>query len=88
MGQGVRSELTASSLDRLLSGLDHLRSGRGQRLVPCVRSGHLRSPGGSLPQAQLVVVERCGHMLTMEQPGRVNEALAGWLAALFRPAVA
>lgn len=35
-----------------------------------------------MPQAQLVVIERCGHMLTMEQPARVNAALAGWLAAL------
>jgi pimeloyl-ACP methyl ester carboxylesterase len=30
--------------------------------------------------AQLTVVERCGHMSTLEQPEAVNAALAQWLA--------
>lgn len=29
--------------------------------------------------AQLVIVEHCGHMCTMEQPQAVSEALAAWL---------
>jgi len=29
--------------------------------------------------SDLVVVERCGHMCTLEQPGAVSGALAGWL---------
>ena len=29
--------------------------------------------------SQLVVIEQCGHMSTMEQPAAVNQALAGWL---------
>lgn len=29
--------------------------------------------------AQLVIVEHCGHMCTLEQPQAVNEALAAWL---------
>ena len=30
--------------------------------------------------AQLLVIERCGHLSTMERPDEVNAALAGWLA--------
>jgi pimeloyl-ACP methyl ester carboxylesterase len=29
--------------------------------------------------AQLCIVEQCGHMSTMEQPGAVNAAFATWL---------
>lgn len=32
-----------------------------------------------VPGADLVVVPRCGHMLTMEQPARVNATLKSWL---------
>jgi len=28
-------------------------------------------------------VPQCGHMLTMEKPALVNDALNGWLAKLF-----
>lgn len=31
-------------------------------------------------QAELVIVEQCGHMCTMEQPEAVNAAFARWLA--------
>jgi pimeloyl-ACP methyl ester carboxylesterase len=31
--------------------------------------------------SRLVVIEQCGHMSTMEQPGAVNAALAAWLDA-------
>jgi pimeloyl-ACP methyl ester carboxylesterase len=37
----------------------------------------------SVPGAELEVVERCGHMLTMERPREVNEALLGWLQRHF-----
>lgn len=33
----------------------------------------------AIPGAQLVIVEHCGHMCTLEQPQAVSEALAGWL---------
>ncbi len=36
-----------------------------------------------VPGAEFALVERCGHMLTMERPGEVNQALRGWLAAHF-----
>jgi pimeloyl-ACP methyl ester carboxylesterase len=35
-----------------------------------------------VPHAQLVIVPRCGHMLTMEQPAAVNAALQAWLSSL------
>lgn len=35
-----------------------------------------------VPQAQLHVVPRCGHMLTMERPQEVNAVLAAWLAGV------
>ena len=36
-----------------------------------------------LPGAELGLIERCGHMLTMEQPREVNAALVGWLQRHF-----
>ncbi len=33
----------------------------------------------AIPGAQLLIVEDCGHMTTMEQPQAVSEALAAWL---------
>ncbi|MEJ6020762.1 alpha/beta fold hydrolase [Ramlibacter sp. PS4R-6] len=38
-----------------------------------------REIAGLAPQAQLHVVPRCGHMLTMERPQEVNARLAAWL---------
>jgi pimeloyl-ACP methyl ester carboxylesterase len=35
-----------------------------------------------IPQAQLALVPRCGHMLTMERPQAVNAALIDWLTEL------
>jgi pimeloyl-ACP methyl ester carboxylesterase len=40
---------------------------------------HSREIAESVPGAELVVIERCGHMLTMERPREVNAALASWL---------
>jgi pimeloyl-ACP methyl ester carboxylesterase len=32
-----------------------------------------------IPHAALAVIDRCGHMCTMEQPGAVGAAVVGWL---------
>ena len=36
-----------------------------------------------VPGAEFAVIERCGHMLTMERPQEVNRALMGWLGQRF-----
>lgn len=51
--------------------------GDADRLTPPERSQEIAS---LIPQAQLVMVPRCGHMLTMERPEVVNAALVEWLA--------
>lgn len=33
-----------------------------------------------IPEADLVILEGCGHLAPLEQPARVNEVLAHWLA--------
>lgn len=53
--------------------------GEDDRLTPPERS---REIAQLVPQATLVLVPRCGHMLTMEQPDVVNATLAGWLATV------
>ncbi len=35
----------------------------------------------AIPGARLEIVEDCGHMMTLEQPERVANLLAGWIAA-------
>ncbi|MCB2021468.1 MAG: alpha/beta fold hydrolase [Burkholderiaceae bacterium] len=35
----------------------------------------------SVPGAEFALVERCGHMLTIERPREVSDALCGWLSA-------
>jgi pimeloyl-ACP methyl ester carboxylesterase len=44
---------------------------------------HSREIAASVPGAELEVVARCGHMLTMERPAEVNAALTRWLASHF-----
>ena len=57
-------------------------------LVLCGDSDQLTPPECSeeiaalIPQARLVMIPRCGHMLTMEQPARVNQLLLQWLRTL------
>jgi len=57
-------------------------------LVMCGDSDQLTPPECSreiaslVPAAELVIVPRCGHMLTMEQPQIVSQALQRWLAGL------
>lgn len=57
-------------------------------LVMCGDSDQLTPPENSqeiarlVPGAQLMMVPRCGHMLTMEKPGIVNARLVEWLVAI------
>ena len=66
----------------------HLSQLRCPVLVMCGEDDLLTPPECSreiaslIPQARLVLVPRCGHMLTMERPDVVNATLAGWLANL------
>jgi pimeloyl-ACP methyl ester carboxylesterase len=57
-------------------------------LVMCGDSDQLTPPECSreiaalIPNAELVIIDQCGHMLTMERPHAVNAALVGWLGRL------
>jgi pimeloyl-ACP methyl ester carboxylesterase len=57
-------------------------------LVMCGDADQLTPPECSheiaalVPGAQLVMVPRCGHMLTMEKPDVVNDTLLAWLQSL------
>ena len=63
----------------------HLPQVRCPTLVMCGDADRLTPPECSreiaalVPGAQLEMVPRCGHMLTMERPDVVNAALADWL---------
>ncbi len=63
----------------------HLADLRCPVLVMCGDSDRLTPPDcsreivGLLPQAELLWVAQCGHMLTMEKPAFVNAALCRWL---------
>ena len=37
----------------------------------------------AIPGAELLLLENCGHLSTLEQPARVNEALLRWLSVEF-----
>jgi pimeloyl-ACP methyl ester carboxylesterase len=69
----------------------HLPSLRCPVLVMCGEDDQLTPPELSREIAQLacgaelVLLPRCGHMLTMERPQAVNEALRRWFAGLARP---
>jgi pimeloyl-ACP methyl ester carboxylesterase len=66
----------------------HLHEIRCPTLVMCGDSDSLTPPDCSreiaalVPGAELVMVPRCGHMLTMERPDLVNGALLAWLRGL------
>ncbi len=63
----------------------HLPSITCPVLVLCGDSDQLTPPECSqeiaalVPQARLVMLPECGHMLTMERPNEVNAALLAWL---------
>ncbi|MEJ5989828.1 alpha/beta fold hydrolase [Ramlibacter sp. PS3R-8] len=70
----------------------HLPQVRHPVLVMCGDTDQLTPPERSqeiaalIPQARLVMVPRCGHMLTMERPDVVNAVLVEWLSTVI-PAV-
>lgn len=43
---------------------------------------HAREIAQQIPGARLELIAECGHMLTMEQPARVNALLRDWLATV------
>ena len=51
--------------------------GRGDALTPLELSEEIAT---LIPGARLEVVDRCGHLSTMERPDEVNAALRRWLA--------
>ena len=53
--------------------------GDADQLTPLECSREIAS---LVPQAELHVIEQCGHMLTMERPEQVNRLLLQWLARL------
>lgn len=67
---------------------EHLGALRCPVLVMCGEQDQLTPPerareiAALAPGAQLRMVPRCGHMLTMEHPAAVNAALRDWLARL------
>jgi len=78
----------AAQINALLTRRDaapQLSGIRCPTLVLCGRDDAWSPPAqhqamqAAIPGATLRVIERCGHMCTMEQPQAVNEALAGWL---------
>ena len=54
-----------------------LLCGEEDRLCPVARHQEMRE---LLPNASLTVVEKCGHITTLEKPAQVNQALRRWLA--------
>ncbi|SLN77456.1 alpha/beta fold hydrolase [Oceanibacterium hippocampi] len=59
--------------------------GREDKLTPLALHEEMAA---GLPDATLAIIERCGHLSTLEQPAAVNEAMAGWLARIEGPAAA
>jgi len=57
--------------------------GENDQLTPVERSHELAA---AIPGAELALLPRCGHMLTMEQPDAVNAQLLNWLTPVI-PAV-
>jgi len=43
---------------------------------------HAQEIAASIPNARFEIIERCGHLMTLEQPEHVNALLLGWLATL------
>ena len=50
--------------------------GREDEITPLALSEEMAA---AIPDARLVVVERCGHMSTLERPKEVTQALTEWL---------
>jgi pimeloyl-ACP methyl ester carboxylesterase len=69
---------------------DVLRQVRCPTLVLCGREDrnsdldHHVMMAGLVPGATLAVIERCGHMCTLEQPTEVTQQLRAWLTTSTR----
>lgn len=50
--------------------------GRQDALTPLARHEEMQ---GAIPNAQLRVIEDCGHLSPIERPDEVNQAMAAWL---------
>jgi pimeloyl-ACP methyl ester carboxylesterase len=55
--------------------------GEADQLTP---AEHSQAIAASIPGSQLELIERSGHMLTMEQPGQVNRLLQDWITGFWR----
>ena len=70
------------------NALAHIGQLRCPVMVLCGESDQLAPPERSrelavaIPGAELVLLPRCGHMLTMEQPQAVNARLLDWLGRI------
>jgi pimeloyl-ACP methyl ester carboxylesterase len=51
--------------------------GRQDQITPLDRSEQMAE---LIPRAELVVLETCGHMATMEKPAEVNTLLLDWIS--------
>jgi len=69
----VRERLGDISVPTLVIG------GKEDRLTPPKYSGYLHE---HIPDAQLLMVDKAGHMVMLEQPAVVTEAIADFLATL------
>jgi pimeloyl-ACP methyl ester carboxylesterase len=56
--------------------------GEADRLTP---PEHAREIVAAVPQGRLEIVPGAGHLLSWEQPSRVNALLLAWLASLGLP---
>lgn len=62
-----------------LACLTLVMCGDSDQLTPAENSEEIAALA---PGAELVIVPRCGHMLTMEKPAMVNAALRRWLESM------
>jgi pimeloyl-ACP methyl ester carboxylesterase len=77
----IEALLNRPDAEPLLAGIrcpTLLLCGRDDAWSPPARHEHMHA---RIAGSRLVVVERCGHMSTMEQPEAVSAALRDWLAA-------
>lgn len=90
MAENLGPEVFLRQSRALMSRPDQTATLRGVRLPALALCGRLDTLcpvdrheliAGLIPGASLEVIENAGHMPTLEQPERTNEALARWLEA-------
>jgi pimeloyl-ACP methyl ester carboxylesterase len=80
-----RALLARPDATRLLPGISCptlVLCGRDDAWSPVTRHEEMAR---HIPGSEFVVVERCGHMSTMERPDEVSDALVRWLASSVLP---